>query len=360
MDHHRHLLHPHKPFPHFKNRTLQPRIQSALPSVTKSLSNIDDKKTLRPTQFSPCKKSSLSCPQSEKAEAFRKLLQFTSVSSIPLIDRLKEPEYEVMGSNISLRDKKQKEGSHLPGSISKKSRKDPGDNGTVLSLLMMMSQSSSKLEVNSIPLNFPGMKNESMPLPLWHRISSKPLSNSSNSQLTQRGSSRTFCPSPAVHHFPQSNGLISSSGKLLTWERFSKPLIPLTLNPSKLTSLTTKSSSLSGPKSHPPASFRHQTITSPSLSISMPLRSSSLSSGRNTPAGMLTCRDSFTPLKQLGTIGSLSTIKRSAPWSHSSNTFTSLIIPHLENSNTPSCPPLVWVPIPPNLALEEEGNQIGL
>jgi hypothetical protein len=52
--------------------------------------------------------------------------------------------------------------------------------------------------------------------------------------------------------------------------------------------------------------------------------------------------------------------KRSAPWSHSNDTFASLIIPHLENSNTPSCPPLVWVPIPPNLVLEEEGNRIGL
>ncbi|KAG1726409.1 hypothetical protein EDB19DRAFT_1914664 [Suillus lakei] len=49
----------------------------------------------------------------------------------------------------------------------------------------------------------------------------------------------------------------------------------------------------------------------------------------------------------------------SAPWSHSNNTFTSLIIPHLANSNTPSCPPLVWVPIPPNQVLVEEGSQIG-
>jgi len=210
---------------------------------------------LRPIQFSPCEKFSLSRPQSEKVEASWKPLQFMSVSLMPLIDRLKEPEYKEMSLSIGLRGKKQKEGSHLPERISKKSRKDSGDNGTVPSLLMRMSQPSNKLGVSSIPLNFPGIKNESAPLPLWRQISSKPLSNLSDSWLTQRESSRTFFPCPDAHHFPQSNGLISSSGKLLTWERFSKLLIPLTLNPSKLTSLTTRSSSLSGPKSCPPESF---------------------------------------------------------------------------------------------------------
>lgn len=87
--------------------------------------------------------------------------------------------------------------------------------------------------------------------------------------------------------------------------------------------------------------------------------SSSLSDGRSIPAGTLICRASSMPSRPRVTQGSLNLTKPSAPWSHSNDTYASLIIPHLANSNTPSCPPLVWVPIPPNQALEEEGGQKG-
>ncbi|KAG2738748.1 DNA/RNA polymerase [Suillus brevipes Sb2] len=83
------------------------------------------------------------------------------------------------------------------------------------------------------------------------------------------------------------------------------------------------------------------------------------SAGKSIQAGMPICQASSMPLKHPVISGSLSMTRQSAPWSHSSDTFASLIIPHLANSNTPSCPPLVWVPIPPNQALVEEGSQKG-
>ncbi|KAG2113133.1 uncharacterized protein F5147DRAFT_770991 [Suillus discolor] len=100
-------------------------------------------------------------------------------------------------------------------------------------------------------------------------------------------------------------------------------------------------------------------ITSPSPSTLTPSPSSFHNIGKSTPVGTLTCRDSFTLSKAHDITVSSSTTKQSAPWCHSNDTYASLIIPHLGNSNTLSCPPLAWVPIPPNQTLAEEGSQIG-
>ncbi|OAX38267.1 hypothetical protein K503DRAFT_818209 [Rhizopogon vinicolor AM-OR11-026] len=60
----------------------------------------------------------------------------------------------------------------------------------------------------------PGVDNDPWHLPLYRRISERPISSLRTSPLIQNPLSKAFCPLPDVHHLRLANGSMSFDGKL--------------------------------------------------------------------------------------------------------------------------------------------------
>ena len=205
----------------------------------------------------------------------------------------------------------------------------------------------------------PGVDNDPQHLPLYRRIFEKPISSLTTLPLTRNPLSKTFCPHLGVHLSHQGNGSTSFAGSTSTSQKSLTLPILQSWTQNKPMSLMTRLSLPSESQRRVDGSNHPQIIIQPSPCISKLLVSSSHKERENSPA--------ITPILTDSSIHSVTNI---IPESLSSivpseikwpckETFASLIIPNLNNSERPSSPPLALVPIPPHPCLVLGEERIG-
>lgn len=219
LGHHKLLPACPKLHPQSRNNQQDFQTQNVSRGAMSSLNSIEDRRMVNQTPSLLCGKSFLNQHPSKLGEVSPTLSPSTSVCSIPLIERMRRQPSGDKSLTDYPRIGKWRAEYLSQEKMSKRSKIKSERDETALSFLMRMSQSPNVQKESLTLPNSHGMRNESTPLPLWRWISSKPLSNSNDSQLIPKKSCVTSYPHQGVHLSRPSNGSMLFNGRLSAWER---------------------------------------------------------------------------------------------------------------------------------------------
>ena len=256
-------------------------------------------------------------------------------------------------------DQKCKLSERIGGSIQRK-RMKMGEYIPEMKLTLMTRISAlSSGQKLSIPQNFPGLNEDQQHLPLYQRISDKPMNSSKISPRIQNKSFSTYSQPQDVHLSHRENGSMLSNGSMSTLPKSLIQRIQPNLIQNVPMSLTMKSSSRFGSQNPLDPSNPPQIIPSPSICTSKPPLSFSPSEWESSSNIRHISAGSSTRPNRDTTPESSSSIRQSEIRWPCKETYASLIIPNSKNSKLPSSPLLGLVPIPPHPQLVAGGERIG-
>jgi len=325
--------------------------------VNKPLADIGEEKPLNLMPSSPYTKPSLMHRLSnrEQETVFPSHSDFTSKCSTKLIDRLSELTDEGLSPLAGLCPKRSWEEVTEPMKMKEFKKRRLLDRISPRTRPQTRKvtdpEEQSGLESISTFHVFPGVDVGKPKLPLYQRISKRPLTKSSYIREIPNVSSNTSSQLQVVPLSLQANGSTSFNGNMLILPRSLNQPIRRSSIQNKPTSLMTRLSSPSASQSQQEPLGQRRITTQPLPCSSRRSPSSFLNDGMSTPSISHISDVSSTQLNHHSMGESLTMIEPFAIECRSNDIFASLILPTSMTSAPHSCPLMESVPVPPNSRL---------